>query len=297
MSPLHIFLAVFVTAVWGFNFIFIQWGLFELSPTLLCAARFLFSSFPLIFFVKRPTIPWSLIALYGLFTFALQFTLLFWGMKEGVTPGIAALLAQTQIFFSIAFAAIFLNESLTRWQLLGAMLAFLGVIVVFLNLAGACSFFGIALILASSAAWGAGNLMIKKMAAVNVFSLIAWASFFALPLLMLVCYVVDGPQQIVHSVHHLSSFGLLSVFYIAYVSTWMGYGGWNWLLLRNPVAMIAPFTLLVPVFGMFASVVFLNEPLHGWKICAGILVVGGLSINLFGARFVRFIYSGKHQKN
>ena len=297
MRPLHLLLAVFVTAVWGLNFIFIRFGLSDFSPTTLCALRFVLASIPLVFFVKPPQIPWYLTLLYGFFTFGLQFILLFWGMKEGVSPGIAALLAQTQIFFTIIFAAIFLKEHITRWQLLGALVAFSGVVVVFFHIGGELSLFGFFLVLMSSAAWGVGNLMSKKMGRVNVVSLIPWASLVALPLLLIVCYFIDGPQKMIHSLEGVSWLGFISVAYIAYCSTWIGYGGWNWLLSRYVVATVVPFTLLVPIFAMIGSIIFLNESLEPWKIAAGVLVIIGLGINLLGARLVSYVFRERYLKS
>jgi O-acetylserine/cysteine efflux transporter len=59
---------------------------------------------------------------------------------------------------------------------------------------------------------------------------------------------------------------------------------WGRLLSRYPAATVAPFTLLVPVFGISASALVLGEPLTDWKIYAALLVLSGLCINLFGAR-------------
>jgi O-acetylserine/cysteine efflux transporter len=47
--------------------------------------------------------------------------------------------------------------------------------------------------------------------------------------------------------------------------------------------------LLVPVFGMGASALWLAEPLPGWKLGAAALVVAGLALNLLGPRLARLI--------
>ena len=64
-------------------------------------------------------------------------------------------------------------------------------------------------------------------------------------------------------------------------NTMFGYGVWAWLLARYPAATVAPLSLLVPVFGFAASALILGEPLQGWKIGAGLLVMAGLAVNLF----------------
>ncbi|MDI1276014.1 EamA family transporter [Methylobacter sp.] len=71
-----------------------------------------------------------------------------------------------------------------------------------------------------------------------------------------------------------------------------GFAAWSWLFSRYPAATVAPFTLLVPVFGFAASTLALGEPLFAWKINATALVIAGLCINLFGPRIAVRIRPG-----
>ena len=66
----------------------------------------------------------------------------------------------------------------------------------------------------------------------------------------------------------------------AWANTLFGYAAWGWLLARHPAATIAPLSLLVPVFGIGASVLYLGEPLPAWKLLAAALVMTGLALNL-----------------
>jgi O-acetylserine/cysteine efflux transporter len=67
-------------------------------------------------------------------------------------------------------------------------------------------------------------------------------------------------------------------------NTLFGYAAFGWLLARHPAATIAPMSLLVPVFGMAASFVWLGEPLPAWKLIAAALVIGGLALNVLWPR-------------
>ena len=60
-----------------------------------------------------------------------------------------------------------------------------------------------------------------------------------------------------------------------------GYAVWGWLLGRYPAATVSPMALLVPVFGMAASALWLGEPMPAWKIVAMVLVMTGLALNLW----------------
>lgn len=282
----HLVLALIVVIVWGCNFIFVKFAIDEMSPILLCAVRFLLASIPAIFFIKLPAAPLRITILYGLLTFALQFTLLFSGMAAGMPAGLTSLLLQVQVFFSILFAAVLLEESPTFWQIAGALVAFLGIIIVASHFDNHVTLLGFLLILAASASWGAGNLISKLAGKINMMALVVWGSFFSSIPLVILTLIIDGPERIHLTLQHLSTKGIISILYIVYASTWVGYGIWNWLVSRYAVATIVPFTLLVPVCAIICSVIILNEPMQAWKLFAGSLVILGLCINLLGPKLL-----------
>jgi len=285
MHPRHILLAVLVMVIWGFNFVFVHIGLEELPPLTLCALRFFMASVPIIFFIKRPNVSWRFVILYSLLAFALHFSFLFMGMQAGVAPGLASLLAQTQVFFSFLFAALFLGERLTHWQIMGACLALTGLVVVAEHLNGVdITGLGFVWIILASMAWGAGNLCIKKMGGSQGLSLIVWSSFLAFPPLLMASCLLEGPAVMTASLHHISWRGVAAVLYVAYGSTWIGYGLWAWLMSIYSVGTLVPFALLVPMFGMLASSLVFSEGLPVWKLIAAIFIMLGLMVHLFGSR-------------
>jgi len=284
VSFTHILLTLLVVVIWGVNFIFIKWGLDQFPPLLLCATRFLLSSVPIVFFIRFPAAPVRMIVLYGLIMFALQFALFFFGMSVGMTPGMASLIMQLQVFFSMFFAAIFLKEIPFIWQIIGSIVSFMGIGIIALHADKNISLMGLILLVCAAATWGLGNLIVKKIQHVNMMSLVVWGNFIAcIPMLALSAYF-EGINNIIHVYTHLTWISIGSVFYIAYISTWIGYSAWSWLLSRHPVGEVVPFALLIPVVGILSSVIILHEPLQLWKLFAGLLVMGGLGINLLGTR-------------
>ena len=281
----HLLLALLVVLIWGINFIFVKWGLDEISPLLLCALRFLLASVPAVFFIKPPAVPFRIIAAYGLVMFALQFALLFIGMQVGMTPGMASLLMQVQVFFSIFFAVIFIGETPTVGQLVGALVSFSGIGLVALHFDSNVSFLGFLFIMGAAATWGIGNLITKKIKTTHLISVIVWGSFIACFPMFLLALIFEGTGSFSYTYEHLSWKGCVSLAYIVYISTWIGYGVWNWLISRYPVGMIVPFTLLVPVVGMLSSILVLGESFQLWKLAAGLLVISGLCINILSTRF------------
>lgn len=284
MHPRHIALAILVVAIWGFNFVVIKVGLKELPPILLCALRFFLAAFPAVFFIKRPVTPFRKIIAFGLVMFALQFALLFSGMYAGTTAGLASLMLQVHVFFTVVLAVIFLGEQPSAWQIVGAITSFFGIGLVATNLGGEISSLGLALIIAAAASWGVGNLISKKLGKVDMLALVVWGSLVAWPPLLLLSFFLEQSSWSLEAVSHLSWLTIGAVGYIVYPVTLLGFAAWSWLLSHYPAATVAPFTLLVPVFGFAGSTLILGEPLYPWKVAAATLIILGLCINLMGAR-------------
>jgi len=290
MRSYHILLAIFIAAIWGSNFIFIKLGLSEIPPFLLCTLRFMLVSIPLIFFIPKPNIPFIQVIYYGLSAFAMQFGFLFLGMTADMPAGLSSLIFQIQIFINLFLAALFLNEKPTSLQLIGAIISFIGLGMIWSNMNHRTSWLGFVLEICGAASWAIGNLITKKIGHVNPLSLVTWGCVVSIPPVFLLSLILEGPSQIITSLHHLSWLGVMSIAFIAYGSTLIGYALWNRLVGIYPIAYVVPFTLLVPVFGMIGSYLVFAEPItEPWKLGAACLIILGLSINVFGARFLSYI--------
>lgn len=287
----HVLLALCVIAIWGINFVVIQIGLRELPPILLTFLRFFFAAFPAVFFIKRPQIPFKMLFAYAMLMFTLDFAFLFSGMYAGVSSGIASLTLQTQVFFTAILAMIFLKEKLTPWQILGALVAFCGIGLVAINTGGDVNTLGLLLVEFAALSWAGGNLVSKKIGKVDMFSLVVWGSLVAWPPLLLLSFILEYGQWSVESILNVSWLTIGSVAYLVYPVTLFGFAIWSWLLSRHAASTVAPFTLLVPIFGFSSSALILGEGMQGWKIGAGFLIVFGLVINLYGGRFFAFLHT------
>ena len=287
MRTPHLLLALVVVAIWGVNFAIIALGLREVSPLALGVWRFALAVFPWIFFVERPKVPFGLVVAYGILTFAMQFGFMLTAMKVGMSAGLASLIMQLQVFFTIGLSVVMLGERPVVWQLAGALLAFAGVGVVAMHVGGDVTLFGLILLVAAAASWGAGNVVSKtisqRAAAVKMLGLVVWGSLVALPPLIACALLLDR-EAFLASFTGLDWVSLGSIAYIVYLSTLFCFAAWSALFARYPVSTVAPFTLLVPVFGFLGSAVLLGEPLQDWKLVASALVVAGLGLNLFGPR-------------
>jgi len=288
MPVSHLVLALAVVFVWGTNFVVIRWGLDEFPPFLLAALRFAFAAFPFIFFIRRPQASWAALAVFGLFLGAGQFGLLFYAMRADVTPGLASLIMQTQVFFTIGLAMVLQRERLAPVQVLALLLAVAGIALIGWQSthAGAASITpnGLLILLASAMFWAMANTVVRRAGKIDALAFIVWSSPFCLPVLFGLSYALDGGDAIAASLRNATWVGWASVGWQSVGNMLFAFAAWNWLLARHPAATVTPLALLIPLFGMGASALVLGESLQGWKLGAAALVIAGLALNTYGPR-------------
>lgn len=286
MRTSHVLLAILVMAIWGLSFVAIDVGLRDTPPLLLCALRFLITSIPAIFFIRKPDASWKIIAGYGFFMFVLMFSFSFLSIYKGLSVGLTSLLLQIQVFFTMLLSVIFFKEHLSKAQIIGTIVSFSGLLVVGLHVGGSVTVLGFVFIVLSAMAWGVANLISKQAGSINMVALIVWGSLCAWPLLLIASLFVYGSQKIIYSLHHVSLLTAGSLIFMAYAATLVGFSAWSWLLSQHKASTVSPFCLTIPIFGMLASMIILHEPLQIWKLGAAALIIGGLSINLLSGRLI-----------
>jgi O-acetylserine/cysteine efflux transporter len=277
-------LAVLVTAVWGSNFVVIHVGLEHLPPLLFAALRFTFALIPAVLFLKRPGVPWRNLAAYGVFVGAGQFGLLYTAMNGHITPGLASLVVQTQVFFTILLAGVINGERLRAFQVVALVVTLAGILIILQHTDATTTALGLALVLAAAASWAASNIVVRSTPGVDMFAFVVWASFFSAVPLFAMSFLLEGWPAIKTGLSSATSATWGAVAWQAVANTLFGYAVWSALLSRYPVATIAPMSLLVPIFGMGASAVALGEPLDDWKLWAASFVMCGLALNLLWPR-------------
>lgn len=286
MTPKDLLLALLVIVVWGLNFVVIKVGLHGMPPMLMGALRFMLAAFPAILFVRRPQVPLRWMLAYGMTISLGQFAFLFYAMYVGMPAGLASLVLQSQAFFTLFFAALFLGERLRGSNLFGLLVAASGLVLIGLQGGQAMTLAGFALTIAAASMWALGNVVTRKLGKVNLVGLVVWGSLIPpLPFLALSLWL-EGPELISQSLRTLGVDSLLVLAYLAFGATILGYGLWSRLLSRYPASQVAPFSLLVPVVGISSSALLLGERLGSLQMVGAALVMAGLLINVWGGRLL-----------
>ncbi|SEQ03199.1 O-acetylserine/cysteine efflux transporter [Faunimonas pinastri] len=283
MKPFHIALAVLIAALWGFNFVVIRVGLVSFPPILMAALRFVIAALPVLV-LPRPAIPWSRLVLTSATLFIGQYALLFYGMAQGMPAGLASTVLQIQAFLTMAFAAFLLREKPTGRQIVGAAIALAGLTLVGASIhggatgsAGAVSAVGFGLTLAAAVSWAIGNVMLRGAGKVDMLATICWLSLIPpLPLLAL-SLALEGPAAWAGAWAGLDWTGIGAVLYIGLISTVVCFAIWGHLFKLYPASTVAPFSLLVPIFGALSASLLLGETFGPLRLAGMLLIVGGLA--------------------
>lgn len=282
----HFLLALTVVAVWGSNFVVIKWGLAEIPPFALATLRFGLSAVPWLFFIRRPTVAWWRLAAFGVLLGCGQFGLLFLAMQSDISPGLASLVVQTQVFFTIGMAMLISRERVKPLQVGAAALAVAGMVWIGLmsQHSADISLAGLAMVLSAALSWACANLVARGAGRVDPLGFMVWSSLCAVPPLMLISALREGVGPVLQAIQLASPAAWAAVLWQALGNGLFGFGSWNWLLARHDAATVTPMALLVPVFGFAASALLLHEALPGWKLGAAALVMAGLALNLLASR-------------
>jgi O-acetylserine/cysteine efflux transporter len=281
----HLLLGVAAVAVWGTNFVVIKIGLEHLPPLLFAALRFTFAFFPALFFFPFPQVAWRNVAAYGLLIGVGLFGLLFIALRANITPGLASLVVQCQVFFTIGLSVWRNGEKVQPFQWAALALASAGIVVIGSHTDGTTTVTGLLLVIAGAFCWACANLVNKAAGRVNMVAYIVWSSAFAVPPLLLLSFIFEGGDAMLRGLQQADLATWSAVAWQSVGNALFGYAAWGWLLARYPAASVAPLALLVPVFGMGAAAFWLGEPLPAWKLSAAGLVLGGLAINLLWPRW------------
>ena len=120
-----------------------------------------------------------------------------------------------------------------------------------------------------------------------VMSLVVWSALIPVIPFLAASFILDGPDLMLKSLVEIDLTTILSLIYLAFVATIIGYGIWGSLLGRYETWRVAPLSLLVPVVGLASAALLLDEKLSALQLFGAVLIMGGLYINVFGLRVRR----------
>jgi len=268
-------LAILVAVIWGCNFVAIRIGLDDVPPFLFLALRFFFVAFPLVFLVARPKVsPWIVVGV-GFFMSFGQFGLLYLAMAIGMPAGLAALVLQAQVIFTILIAWAVLRERASGQQLIGAAIGTAGLVIVGWGFGVNAPLVPLLVTIAAALSWAIGNVIARAARVQSGLSLVVWSALVVPVPCLAVSLVVDGPTEIAEAVGRFGPGVWLSTAYTVVLSSLVGYTIFNSLVAKYPAAKVVPYILLVPPVGLASAWLAFGElPTAIEAIGAVVMMVG-----------------------
>lgn len=275
-------LLVGVAVIWGMNFVVIRWGLNSFPPLLFSGLRFTLCAVPILFGVRRPEIGWRPLLTLGVTLGLLVFSLLYLGIHFGLNAGLASVIMQAQVFFTIILSQLAGRERPAARTRMAMIVGFCGLALIALPYGHHAAILGLCLTLAGAASWGVSNVLISRLPPVRMFNLMVWISIVPPLPLFLLSFIFEGHHEIAAALSGMSLQGAGSVFYTALLSTLFAYGVWGAQIRRYSNLAVAPYALLVPVVGMASAAAFLDRNMTAVDLVGAVLTVAALAINAGG---------------
>lgn len=280
MPILHIFYALFVVACWGTNFTMIKLSMGELTPLMSAALRFFLAAVPLIFFIPKPTVPWGKLVAYALMMGTALYALLNLALNMGLSASLASLVLQVQALFTIIIAVFVFKDIPRAAQIVGMTIALAGIGIIAYGHGLSGDFWPLMLILIAAVCWAIANNVTKSLGNIPMLSYSVWGNFIASIPLFVLSVVFEGGFSVFEPVFSPSLVTALSVAFMAYPATLVGFFLWSYLISKHSAATIAPFSLLVPIAGMTSGVLILGEHMQVVDIVGGVFVLIGLAFTV-----------------
>jgi O-acetylserine/cysteine efflux transporter len=276
MSAIQIVYAVAVPLLWGYQFVVIKVGVTEFPPLFFLALRFLAIALLLVPFVKRPTPrQFGPVAAISLFLGGLNFGLFYVGLGLG-SGSMSAVAYQLATPFTVLLAWPLLAEKPSLTTSAGVMLAFAGVVVLVADRGPSGNLLPLLLVVAAAFAFAVSNVLTKRYGPFDPFMLMGWSSLLTVPQVLLMSLLLEYGQ--LPSLVTADERGWLALAYTIFVGGIAGFGLWFWLIARCSMSRVAPFGLLLPVFALMSSVLFLGERMTPKLIAGGLLAISGVAM-------------------
>ncbi|MDN3616448.1 EamA family transporter [Vibrio gallaecicus] len=273
-----LFLAIFVMAIWGFNFSMIKLGITEVHPLLATAARFTLAVIPAIFFIRKPNVAWRYLFAYGLVFGVGIWGMASWSITAGLSSGMSSVLLSSNALISMAVGIFIHKEKASMRKVIGAVTALVALLVLISATNGNITLDGLMFIMIAASCWTVMGMIVKASQTTQAFAFNVWGMLFAPIPLVLFAVSLYGPGIIWHALDVWDFNTTVAVVFQAYPTTLFGYWVWNRLLIRYPLSTTAPLTLLVPVFALISGYFMYDEVLNIAQIVTCILFLIGVGL-------------------
>jgi O-acetylserine/cysteine efflux transporter len=250
--------AFIIPLAWGVNVVSMKASVTEFPALLSNLLRFVLAGMILLPFLKKIKIEKHLF--YTAFYYSTGISLATLSVKGDASASLAILIFQLNVPITAILSSLLLKDSLNAKRILGIVISFVGISVIFLKPHIQYNYTSIFLILLSACFWAMFNINLKQVNEKNKLSLLGWVLLLSIPYLFVTCICFDHFDTRI--IARASTFAWTGIIISALFSTIIGFGLWSYLVQKYPLSMVAPFNLLAPIFGALFSYLVFDEQLN-----------------------------------
>tara|TARA_B110000438_G_scaffold217325_1_gene210009 strand:- start:1408 stop:2271 length:864 start_codon:yes stop_codon:yes gene_type:complete len=279
MKIQDIFIALLVPAILGFGFVIAKPAMQYFPTYLLMGMRFTIPALLLVWWFPLPRGLFLDLFKVSLIGSTLQYGLTYTGLSI-IDASSAILLVQVEVPFGIIIAFFLLKEIPTIKNIVGLVIAFIGVFVLTgaPNLEG--KYIGVLLTLAGAFCWALGAVMAKPLSKkIGAFALMTWLCVFSGPMLIVLSIIFDGNP--IPYILSANLYSWLTVMFLGFIMQPVGYAAWYYVLKKYPVNKVMPVLLVLPVTGLLTSIFLLGEDPPKQVFLGGLVIISGVGMILF----------------
>lgn len=261
---------------WGINLPMTKFVVGDVPPLFYAFARFAAIALVLIPFLRPIPKNLGTVFLIAMCIGGGNFALLFLGLQASPASA-AAITGQLGLPITTILSLLFLGEKV-RWRRgLGIALAFVGVIVIAYDPSKIGLSVGLLYIVGSAFIGSVGGIMMKQMQPIPAMNLQAWVGLFSVPPLLLATALLEP-----NPLHGIEALGwgpfIGAVAFSALIVSVFGHGAYYNLLKKYDVTLLAPLTLMTPVWAVIVGIVFLGEHAAPKLLLGGAITLLGVAM-------------------
>lgn len=277
MAIRDFFLLTLVCFVWGLNIVITRWAVFDAAvpPLFFAAIRFLGVAVILLPFLKPVPKDLKTLLLISFFIGAGHFALLFVGLANAEASA-ASIVIQLSVPFSTIMSVLFLSEKVGWRRGIGIVLAFVGVLVIAIDPSSFTITLGLLYIAAAAFIASIGSVLMKRMAPISALQMQAWIGLFSFAPLFVVSVFLEQNQW---GAFTAGGWPIIAATVFAVIGVAVfGHGAFYHLIKKYDISLLAPLTLMTPVWGVVLSIILLNEPLTPQLIIGAVISLSGVFV-------------------
>ncbi len=222
--------------------------------------------------------------LIGFTNYVLPFCLIAFGI-DGMTSGLAALLMSAGPFYAILLSHFFTNDKFNRYKFLGTVIGFISVFILFYDqvyISKTTTIISVLIVMSASLSYVIGGLFIQKYKEYNNETIATLSMICGTIILLPVCIFKLSNLDF----EQVDTTSILSLIYLGIVSTAIAFMIRAKLIFENGLIFMSQVSLLIPIFGLYFSWLFLSEQFSINMFLSLVIILFGLWVLQLGYKKV-----------